>query len=68
MWQPKSLKIVNIISFKEQTFEFRNGKAILLVGDNQDDSSQKGKRIREIFTDRSYCPCIYRIFNQGCKN
>jgi exonuclease SbcC len=42
MWQPKSLKIVNIISFKEQTFEFRNGKAILLVGENLDDSSQKG--------------------------
>lgn len=42
MWQPKSLKIVNIISFKEQVFEFRNGKAILLVGENLDDSSQKG--------------------------
>jgi exonuclease SbcC len=42
MYQLKSLQIANIISFKNQTFEFRNGKAILIVGQNLDDSSQNG--------------------------
>lgn len=41
MWIPKSLKAINIISFKNVEFEFRNGKAILVTGRNLDDSSQK---------------------------
>jgi exonuclease SbcC len=41
MYKPQSLKIKNIISFKEQEFHFRNGKAIIIVGENLDDSSQE---------------------------
>lgn len=42
MYKLQSLKIKNIISFKNQQFEFRNGKAIIIIGENLDDSSQKG--------------------------
>lgn len=41
MWQFKSLKAINIISFKNVEFNFRNGKAILVTGSNLDDHNQK---------------------------
>lgn len=40
MWQFKSLIIKNIISFKEQNFEFRNGKAVIIIGSNLDNPNQ----------------------------
>lgn len=43
MYKLQSLKIKNIISFRDQEFIFRNGKAILIVGQNLDDRpSQNG--------------------------
>jgi exonuclease SbcC len=42
MYQLQNLKIKNIISFKEAEFTFRNGKAMIIVGRNLDDSSQQG--------------------------
>lgn len=41
MWKLKSLKIKNIISFKDQTYTFKNGKALLVVGKNLSDVGQK---------------------------
>ncbi len=41
MYSLQSLKIANIISFKEQEFVFRNGKAILIVGHNLDEAQNQ---------------------------
>lgn len=41
MWIPKQLKLINFISHKSTTFEFSNGKAILIQGMNHDDSEQE---------------------------
>ena len=42
MYIPARLKIKNFLSFKEQEFEFRQGEALLVVGDNCDQLSQRG--------------------------
>lgn len=41
MYRPKSLKIKNIISYEEEQYEFRNGEAVIIVGRNHDNASQK---------------------------
>lgn len=41
MWIPKKLNLHNFISHKSTTFEFTNGKAILIQGMNYDDSDQE---------------------------
>lgn len=41
MYTFKSLSIKNIISFENVVYEFRKGKAIIIVGENLDDSSQE---------------------------
>lgn len=45
MWIPQYIKLTNFISFKEQTFEFRNNEAILIQGRNADDQSQKSNGV-----------------------
>lgn len=40
MWYPRKLKIEKFISHLNSEYEFQNGKAILIVGENQDDDSQ----------------------------
>ena len=42
MYSPKSLKIKNIISHVDSEYAFRNGAAIIIVGINHDNASQKG--------------------------
>lgn len=42
MYRPQSLKIKNIISHVNSEYVFQNGVAIIVVGVNHDDSSQKG--------------------------
>lgn len=42
MYRPKSLKITNIISHRESTYTFRKGEAVIIVGDNLDNLSQRG--------------------------
>ena len=42
MFRPKSLRLVNFLSYKDSFFEFRQGKPVLVVGQNLDDSGQKG--------------------------
>ena len=42
MYKLQSLKIKNIISFREQEYTFQNGKALLIVGRNETDPQQKG--------------------------
>lgn len=42
MYRPQSLKIKNIISHVNSEYMFKNGVAIIVVGINHDDSSQKG--------------------------
>lgn len=40
MYKIEYIKIKNIVSFKDTTFEFRQGKPTLIVGENLDDSGQ----------------------------
>jgi len=40
MWVPKKLQITNFISHKDTTFEFLNGKVLLIQGENLDDDFQ----------------------------
>lgn len=42
MFVPIRIVITNLLSFEQQLFEFRRGEAVLLVGNNLDDSGQKG--------------------------
>jgi DNA repair exonuclease SbcCD ATPase subunit len=42
MYKLESLDIKRILSFKDQHFEFRNGKAVLIIGRNLTNPSQKG--------------------------
>lgn len=41
MYRPSSLEIKNVISYKHSLYLFRQGEAIIIVGENLDDSSQK---------------------------
>lgn len=41
MYSPKSLRIKNIISYTDVHYQFRNGEAIIIVGLNHDNASQK---------------------------
>jgi exonuclease SbcC len=45
MYTPKSLKINNIISIVDTVYEFRNGVAIIIVGKNYDNPSQKSNGV-----------------------
>lgn len=40
MWYPRKLKIERFISHLDSEYEFQNGKAVLIVGENLDDDSQ----------------------------
>lgn len=40
MWHPRKLKIEKFISHLSSEYEFQNGKAVLIVGENKDDDSQ----------------------------
>lgn len=42
MFRPKSLRLVNFLSYKDSFFEFRQGKPVLVIGQNLDDSGQRG--------------------------
>jgi DNA repair protein SbcC/Rad50 len=42
MYRPKLLKITNILSWEQVSFEFKQGKAVIIVGDNRDDPGQRG--------------------------
>lgn len=42
MYRPKQLIIKNIISHTQTTYVFREGEAVVVVGSNLDDSSQRG--------------------------
>lgn len=42
MYRPKSLQITNIISHRNSTYRFRQGEAVIIIGQNADDLGQKG--------------------------
>lgn len=42
MYRPISIEIKNILSYEKTFFDFKLGKAILIVGENRDDPGQKG--------------------------
>lgn len=42
MYRPVSVRIVNLLSHTTTTYQFRQGKAILIVGENLDIPSQRG--------------------------
>lgn len=42
MYIPVKIELINFLSFTHQIFEFRQGRAVLIVGNNLDDKGQKG--------------------------
>lgn len=41
MYIPKRIHLKNIVSYIDQIYEFKNGKAIIIVGENEDNPNQK---------------------------
>lgn len=45
MYRPRSLRIKNIISFKDVLYEFRVGEAVIITGVNNDNPSQRSNGV-----------------------
>lgn len=67
MWKPKSIQLVNFGTYKDSIFEFRQGKAILVVGRNLDNEGQKGNGSGKSFINEAISVCITGGSIRKCK-